>query len=387
MNYVNLAQDFVNRAKQLFDIDMNIINDKGIIIASSQINRIGDFHNLAYKMIKNKIDYTHNDNLDKSLIGVLTGVNMLLKKNGIPYGVIGITGVSKENEKLINIMKYFFETINEYSQTSIFEYTPKIGDLALSLFIEKPLNVSKILNLFDHIHRDPKAIRLPILITLSDNDKTDKIFYQLKNHYDHNFQSLLFLISSYDIMFWFNTDFKEQPSSIIAEIINFLDQICEEELQYKIYYTMPINDISSYFLCYCQLMWLKDITLYDKAKSISILDHLNMLIISSQSWDNYNNILQYFRNRLLEFDYMQEFLKIASALIRNNMNYSQAAQSMYVHKNTIVYKMDKLKTVLGIDPYNNHSHMSLFSFLYYYILLNNNDTTSSFQKFYDKYTR
>jgi carbohydrate diacid regulator len=66
------------------------------------------------------------------------------------------------------------------------------------------------------------------------------------------------------------------------------------------------------------------------------------------------------------------------------MNYAQAAKVLFVHKNTIVFRMNKLKSILGIDPYANQDHLALFSYLYYYISLDNH-TLLSFQKEYDKY--
>lgn len=83
MEYIKLAQDFVNKTKKLFDIDMNIINDKGIIISSSQIERIGDFHEMAYHMITHNIAYSDNEIITNSLKGVRTGVNLLLKKGSV----------------------------------------------------------------------------------------------------------------------------------------------------------------------------------------------------------------------------------------------------------------------------------------------------------------
>lgn len=388
MEYIKLAQDFVNKTKKLFDIDMNIINDKGIIISSSQIERIGDFHEMAYHMITHNIAYSDNEIITNSLKGVRTGVNLLLKKNNVPYGVIGITGVPKENEKLIYVLKYFFETLDDYARNSIFEYTPQIDELAFSLFFEKPANYSKILNLFDQKHRDPKTVRLPVLINLNTSKHTSKLFFQLKNHFSDATQSLMFIINSCEILLFFQTNYQEEPCSIIGELERELNReaaiLTEESFEYRLFYTLPVEDITMYFLSYCQLIWLEELHVYNKEKIVNITDHMTLLIISSQNWHNYNNVLVYYEKKLKEAQSLEEFITIGGALITHNMNYQQAADALFVHKNTIVFRMNKIKNILQLDPYNNTSHMSLFHYLYYYIQLDNN-MIPSFQKFYNKF--
>jgi sugar diacid utilization regulator len=131
-------------------------------------------------------------------------------------------------------------------------------------------------------------------------------------------------------------------------------------------------------------MWLKSIYAMQDRKILNIIDTLDLLIVSSNGWDNYNNIFSYYHKKLQTYHYTEEFLQLADVLIQHNMNYAQAAKVLFVHKNTIVFRMNKLKSILGIDPYANQDHLALFSYLYYYISLDNH-TLLSFQKEYDKY--
>ena len=384
MEYTKIAQKFVNRMKKLFNIDMNIINEKGIIIASSQLERIGDFHEMAYHMIENNIPYTYNEKLDENLKGVRTGVNMLLKKSNLPYKVIGITGVPQENEKMIRVLKYFFELLNDYAQAPQAQYTPKLDDLAYSLFFERPANYAKINNLFDLIHRNPSALRLPILISLDNNEDTSKIYYQIKNRFSDNIQHLIFIINSYEILFYMNLDYRDNPQALIAELNRSLEIEKKQGVKYQLFYSLPSEDITTYFLSYCQLMWLKKIHPHQEDVPCSLLDHLDLLVLSSHDSENYTNLLIYFKNLLINQGCVEEFTKIAGALIKYNMSYADAAKALFVHKNTVVFHMTKLKNILQIDPSRNQPHMFLFHYLYYYIQIDNKELIS-FQDFYNKF--
>lgn len=385
MNYQKTAQEFVNKIKSNFDIQLNIINAKGIIIASSQVNRIGDFHEIAYQMIQTHTEVTHNDQIDKNLTGVLTGINMLLKKNNKPTGVIGITGLSKDNEKMIQIIKYFFESLINYSVDTIIEPNSQLSELAHALFINKPVNYSQVLNLFTVLGLDANKLRLPILITSKTPEELTKLHYFLKNIYSQDSQNLILQMDSSSLLVFLRITYQDSLDALATEFYNNLHSI-SRTIDFQLFYSTPINDIRTYPLTYYHLLWLKNLTLLEPCKIKCILDYLDLLIISSQSYENYNHIFQYYKKILEEFDFLKEFIRYAGPLISNNMNNSKAAETLFVHKNTIVFHMNKVKSLLNISPYTNNNHMLLFKNLYYYILLDKNSITS-FQKFYDKYNK
>lgn len=49
----------------------------------------------------------------------------------------------------------------------------------------------------------------------------------------------------------------------------------------------------------------------------------------------------------IEFD--QETASIINALFENNLNISEAARELYVHRNTLVYRIEKIRQATGID--------------------------------------
>ena len=119
------------------------------------------------------------------------------------------------------------------------------------------------------------------------------------------------------------------------------------------------------------------------AKCFSIIDALDLLLISSDGWENYNNVFIYYKKRLEAHNVLEDFLTLAEVLIQHNMNYNEAAKALFVHKNTIVFRMNKIKNLLEINPYSDLDHLALFSYLYYYIQLERH-ALLSFQKVRNK---
>ena len=84
------AEQFIRRIRSQTDYNINIMNEHGIIIASCSEERVGTFHATAFRMITNNISINVTEDLTEDLPGVTSpGVNLLLRENPIPVGVIG----------------------------------------------------------------------------------------------------------------------------------------------------------------------------------------------------------------------------------------------------------------------------------------------------------
>ena len=53
------------------------------------------------------------------------------------------------------------------------------------------------------------------------------------------------------------------------------------------------------------------------------------------------------KNKLVEFD--EEMLVTIDKLFENNLNISETARQLYVHRNTLVYRLERLQKMIGLD--------------------------------------
>ncbi|NLJ40685.1 MAG: hypothetical protein GX352_03600 [Clostridiales bacterium] len=113
---VQIASNIIKEVNSVIPLKVNIMNAKGIIIASSDKLRIGSFHEGAYEIIKNQIDelIVHYDG---EFDGALEGINYSLKLQNYIIGVLGITGKYKEISESALIIKRMTELLleNTYS--------------------------------------------------------------------------------------------------------------------------------------------------------------------------------------------------------------------------------------------------------------------------------
>ena len=87
-----LAEKIVKEVRKLIGEDIIVVNIDGYIIASTDIERVGTFHEGALVSFKKKRKLTITDEDQLKLMGVKAGINLPIFFQHDVIGVIGITG-------------------------------------------------------------------------------------------------------------------------------------------------------------------------------------------------------------------------------------------------------------------------------------------------------
>ena len=91
---LNLAQEIVNAVKEVVDKDINFIDENGIIIGSTDKERLNTFHEAGYQAIKTLTNVIVEGS--SKYEGSKSKINYPIKINNEAIGVIGITGEPNE---------------------------------------------------------------------------------------------------------------------------------------------------------------------------------------------------------------------------------------------------------------------------------------------------
>ena len=87
-----LAQEIVARTMQIIDCNVNIMDSKGVIIGSGDAERIGELHEGALLALSQGRTVEIDDALADRLQGVRPGINLPMRIDGEIVGIIGLTG-------------------------------------------------------------------------------------------------------------------------------------------------------------------------------------------------------------------------------------------------------------------------------------------------------
>lgn len=117
--FVKLAQDFVEATSLLVgQRTINIMDQKGIIIASTEKHRIGDFHQGAAEVLETgKPVLIKIEDLPR-YPGTKEGYNMPIFLNDEIIGVVGIFGCEEEVQSIANLLRvYVTQSFSQFQMT------------------------------------------------------------------------------------------------------------------------------------------------------------------------------------------------------------------------------------------------------------------------------
>nr|WP_314463544.1 sugar diacid recognition domain-containing protein [uncultured Clostridium sp.] len=360
---VEFARDYVAKMNRQLGININIMNEKGIIIASSTPSRVGDFHLIAYELIKNKsfvkildADYLQEDTQE---------VNLLLLHRMEPVGVVGITGNSQDILSIGKIAKLTIESFflsNQTNQMDLIE-SQNISKLRDALLFEQPINPSRIFQLATEVGIRDNVYRAFVIVHSTGDNAKEAIQYLYQNYSSGKKQvqdillpidgQHLVLIKSYrkfDPVF-----FRESIAELSEYFMSLLSEkrFYEDSVILKLYYTIPTDSLIHYRNSYSCLKWLEDYVHFRTEPVYFINDYLIEYMTNCISPDLLRPLFESYRYIIDNYLDKELFHTTAAALACTNMSPAEAAKELFVHKNTVLARTKKFKEMLGLQPLSN----------------------------------
>ncbi|HEX9172052.1 MAG TPA: sugar diacid recognition domain-containing protein, partial [Telluria sp.] len=108
-----LAQDIVNRTMRIIPFNINVMDAKGVILASADPARIGELHAGALLALAKQRTVEIDAAAAKKLHGAKPGVNLPLTVNGQVCGAIGLSGAPDEVRRFGELVRLTAEMILE----------------------------------------------------------------------------------------------------------------------------------------------------------------------------------------------------------------------------------------------------------------------------------
>lgn len=344
----SLADNIVKELKDIISFDLNFMNIEGKIIASTNKNRIGQINEASIISIKKKQKILVT--FDEEFANAKKGINIPVNFENTIIGTIGITGepekviayaniikkmteilitkdwINKLKNKEINQMKLFLENIilsnnpDEYYSYSMDDISNKV--LVSGITLPRLNNSDFNIEMLDYIEKTLKikninayyTILYNRLIILFDFVTEDKINSILKYICDD-------LKEKYNISIYFG----------ISSIFQKKEDACKK-------YEEAINS----------LKWLLNVD-FDDAKQIHF-EKMSLGILFRNISDE--DIIE-FKNKItskLSKEEILEYKKIIKIYSKNNGSITKTSNELFIHKNTLQYKLNKLSNLTSYNP-------------------------------------
>nr|WP_304214433.1 sugar diacid recognition domain-containing protein [Fredinandcohnia onubensis] len=365
-----MAQPIVDQMIKIIDYNVNIMNQKGVIVASGDKNRIYEIHQGALEAIDLKRERIIHKTDSKNMIGTHSGVNIPIEIKGKVIGAVGITGEPTKIYKFIHIIKITVESLLEqqilieqlrYKQTALDEWIQNLIDedsnnipLLESKAKYLKINFNKYISIF------VIEVKYPNILSL-DYEEIHKNEIQIIKLLNFFYPNCLFSASIGKGYFILGIPFKENENiKVITKVgCNINTKLNAEGFNSFVGIGNVYKGIIGYRTSYIE-----------GQQSIDLLKQIanNKVVCHIQEWGLLQLVekippetRQSFLSRYLSTkptlnEELQETLKI---FLNNNLNIKSTSDEMHIHRNTLIYRLDKIKELWGLDPRNFNDAIKL----------------------------
>ena len=336
-----LAFQVVNTVKDVCGQDINFINESGIIFASTNPKRIGVFHEIGHKaaLTGTMIEVSSDDSFD----GTQKGINLPVYHNHELLAVIGITGEPDLVRKYAHLAERITNLLireRELNMTSR-NQADKKHFVIDSLIRKTNINMSYLQSCLQEFHIDPKTGKRLILMKADTQNQAVNLSL-LEQKINHIYQMLS--LSLYTFYY---------PNEYLAVI--------DEEMFEKNAHILNRFSIDNEGIL--KIAVGKSCSIYQLADShASALTTLKHISASTEGFLLFDDLtLEIIFSGLNETE-KEEFLsKTISSLSEDerhliqvyfdeNMSLINTGKRLFLHKNTLQYKLNHIYRKCGLNP-------------------------------------
>jgi carbohydrate diacid regulator len=356
-----LAESIVNRTMNVVNYNINIMNENGIIIASGNKDRIGTVHEGAIIALQRKSEFNVDKEQTQKLNGVHPGTNLVIEFKNKIVGVIGITGEPKDVLGYGKLIKMTAEMMIEqvYVMKELEWNNRMKEEMMLALIYNKQ-------DSFPLLEEYTKKLKIPY-------DHPMVIFIiEINSKYDYKDADLNVLNNIISLL---EGTFKESWASVVnskmivllhkfshkySKIIDYKE--ISEEVGKKIHKQMGINVKVSIGKIYDKLLDMhksfdvaKETLLFGKNmypnENIYIFDLLKSDMLFSQNNTKWKTMELQNTYELMVFnDKSGELRETLRVLIEENGELNNVANRLFIHRNTLSYRLNKIYKLTNKNP-------------------------------------
>lgn len=337
------AQQIVDTVKEFCGYDINFISDSGMILASTDSSRIGTFHEGGMAALRSgeALEVFQNDTFH----GTQKGVNIPVFQGNIPAAVIGISGDPDEVRPFAHLAERITRLLlrEQELNAAVRTSSEKRHYLIQSLINESTENPRYLLSLLKDFRMNPNTSKRIILIHLKSENG---------GRYMTNIESRIQLLCDkltgsifcyqYPYDFILLTDAK-----CVDEKLSILRKFASEErdsLAVGIGQSCDLYQVHTSFAA-AQIA-LESLSFSDS--NLSLFDDLTLEILLGP-------VSKECRKKYLDKTIQalsSEEILLLRLYFEENRSLTQTAKRLFLHKNTLQYRLERIHKHCGFDPRN-----------------------------------
>ncbi|MGG5255090.1 CdaR family transcriptional regulator [Neobacillus sp. SM06] len=344
MDYLNhqLAQEIVDRTMQIIKRNINVMNEKGVIIGSGDRSRIDSIHEGALKVIEGQTGFEINEMEAEELHGVKKGINLPIMLHGKIVGVIGITGNPDDVSSFGELVKMTAEMIIQQAVLmEELQWDKRLKEELVSQLLHQPAQLDTFF--YERINRlgiNLETPRVPILFIAEDR------LYFFKKVTERLEPHDLYVMEQEQLVIL------KPVFSKIDTIVNWIDSLLNSGIPFKVSVGSICNTVKGLSESYAdaKITLMVGKTLHPE-KNIYRFDDYHIPVFLAKSAQNGTPKVGKYYHQLKQSDGKNgELIETLLAYIEENGDIQATTQRLFIHRNTLRYRLERIAAITGKNP-------------------------------------
>ncbi len=344
----SLAQMIVDAAKEVIGKDINFIQLDGKIIASTDSNRIGSFHEAAFQVKEKRSIVEVSEN--GAFKGAKKGINYPVMMNQQMLGIIGISGDPEECKSLGFLLTKITEVlIKEQMIVGKVHSLDELRSSVVRMFIFE--NEKENAFMKEHLHQlqyelEENAFVSIIHINGLNNPSTlpvhmhDMLLKQGIKLFTYLFPNQYAIIVN-----------QSQYKNVIKALDTYFHSL-------SISCSIGIGSTGALEELAASYKHAKLALKYALSKQAFICEYANLdleMIMESINLHTRNDYVVKLIGELSE-----EEITLLHTYYKNNLSLKKTAAELFIHKNTLQYRLEKIAEKTKVNPRDYHGSVKLY---------------------------
>ncbi|MBW8350185.1 helix-turn-helix domain-containing protein [Bacillus sp. IITD106] len=346
-----IGEMIVKEASKVLKLNINIMNDKGIIIASGDPSRINYIHEGALKVVQTNLPVEITENNKKMLRGTLTGINLPIYFQDNIIGVIGITGDPEEIGNRGILVQMMTELmVKQAYMTSQSEWRQRTKDMIIEELLMENQNNERIDRRLSLLDLKMEAPFIICLIEIGDSSFSRSLLIKRIEEIIGEQNVIAGFININKLIIISTALTYDKVTFKLNEIVK---EFKIQKIQMRLAYSTIVQNIQGIPNGYkeCEI-----------ALEMSDSEHKIIPYVDVEAKALVNQIdsrfSKPFRDRILQKN-LKSYVETLQVFFDCSLNIKDAAEKLYIHRNTLIYRLNKIKQESGYDPQNFHDAFAI----------------------------
>ena len=353
---IQFFQDFLSNFPESEALRAQIIDSNGFVIAGCSINSVGTFHEAAYHILRRMTD-PDEDFWEGGQEEQGTLYTPLLQ-NRQTAALLALSGEEQTVRIYARAVKSAIESTlgQEVNAVRLQKYSSKFDLFVQKLFYDPQVLRSELEARAASLGYLHDCMRIPVFITTEQVGDFSALVQQGKANPLYNPQDIMALSRSGNITLFIYLGYGEEVLRTFRESVTdylrwWQDTLSEMGFQYQMQVGTIQSNLSYYRLAYDHAVWLHN-TARCRDTVNWFYDYTEAYLKSSIPLMEYRGIFNAFSENL-PTDFLESYKELFDSLMQYDFNFQLASKQMFIHKNTLSFRLGKIKERLNINSMQN----------------------------------